>query len=190
MSANENTCIYVVHLIIYTFSSLKSHFNEILHSTGLDCLSGFVIKRLIVIFLLQRFWLLKLGNIHLHVVGVECHLGNSISNDFVLIDKLGEWNLLQQGFRSKLDSPGNYEDGRSGGNASSPLRFSKSMSSGNTGENLNKEVLSCEYKAEDKDEEWVVVNSLEDIKLSKSNLSAVDVVEYLQVNEGAEDVSE
>jgi len=57
-------------------------------------------------------------------------------------------------------------------------------------EKLNEEILSTEYYAEDKDEEWVVVNSLENIKLSKSNLSAIDVVENLQVNESAENVGE
>lgn len=57
-------------------------------------------------------------------------------------------------------------------------------------EKLNEEILSTEYYAEDKDEKWVVVNSLENIKLSKSNLSAIDVVENLQVNESAENVGE
>jgi len=57
-------------------------------------------------------------------------------------------------------------------------------------EKLNEEILSTEYYAEDKDEEWVVVNSLENIKLSESNLSAIDVVENLQVNESAENVGE
>jgi len=57
-------------------------------------------------------------------------------------------------------------------------------------EHLYEEILSSEHNAEDKDEEGVVVNSLENIKLSESNLSAVNVVENLQVNEGAENVGE
>lgn len=57
-------------------------------------------------------------------------------------------------------------------------------------EHLYEEILSSENNREDKDEEGVVVNSLENIKLSESNLSAVNVVENLQVNEGAENVGE
>jgi len=57
-------------------------------------------------------------------------------------------------------------------------------------EHLYEEILSSEHNTEDKDEEGVVVNSLENIKLSESNLSAVNVVENLQVNEGAENVGE
>ena len=57
-------------------------------------------------------------------------------------------------------------------------------------EHLYEEILSSEHNTEDKDEEGVVVNSLENIKLSESNLSAINVVENLQVNEGAENVGE
>ena len=173
---------------IIFYLSLKFNWYDKWKSTKLSSFNlpvivlGFIVKGLIIVVLFSsaKIW-------HINLVFIDCkrHLSEFVIRLFVLINKFRERNSLQESFRGELKQPGNEQHWSSSSDASTPLRSRKRYGSSDFMEPLDKNDLSSESNAENENEIEVVVNSLENIQFSLANLSAVDVVENLQIDESA-----
>lgn len=100
------------------------------------------------------------------------------------------WNSINPCTWSKLEQNRDKQWCRSDNEASSPFSFCKWYASSDGVEDVGEDVLEGECNHQDTEEEFVVEEVLDDIEISFSNFSAVDVVEDLEEDEGVKDPSE
>lgn len=113
-----------------------------------------------------------------------------VVNCLVLVNDCLSVDLGDPGLWSKLEDCTNQQVGRANGNAGSPLTLGHLLCASDRWEPFAHENL-CGKSADHHHEEVAVVQELlEHVEVSSSNLTAVDLVEELQENEGVENVGE
>lgn len=138
---------------------------------------------------LEHIWV----DVDLHVRVLRDRVHHAIVGFLVLIDELGEWDLVEDGLSGHLHEQGDQENSGTGNDASTPFASVQWGGTDESAEPLDGEDLDEAKESDDSPEPPVDLaegqHSLEHVQLILSNLSAVDVVEHLEEYECAEHVS-
>lgn len=131
-------------------------------------------------------------DLYLNIAEIGDLINHAILDCLVLIDELGEWNGSEQAWTGELEESCNWDNHGTGDDAGTPLASAKSNSTGKEVQVLDHEELEAGNKTEREPEVEIELaeDLLENVDLLLTDLSAVEVIEDLREDEGAEYVGE